>query len=64
MRIRDNVWKGLGKTLELVGVHYLVVDIIGACDNGDGYTALCNPCAFKGFSSWPLSLFAVQGRGQ
>ena len=50
--------------LELVGVHYLVLDIIGACDNGDGYTALCNPCAFKGFSSWPLSLFAVQGRGQ
>src|SRR5574337_537578 len=43
---------------------YLVLDIIGACDNGDGYTALCNPCALKGFSSWPLNLFAVQGRGQ
>ena len=64
MRIRDSVWKGLGKMLGLVGVHSLVLDVVGACDNDNGYTELCNPCAFKGFLSWPLSLFAVQGRGQ
>ena len=41
MRIRDNVWKRPGKMLELAGAHDLVLDLVGACDDGDGYSALC-----------------------
>lgn len=35
----ERTWKMLG----LVGVHSLVLDIVGACDNDNGYAALCNP---------------------
>ena len=40
MRVRDNVWKRPGKILALAGAHDLVLDLVGACDYGDGYSAL------------------------